>query len=134
MSTDDQEERTTVYEEVLYPSTSNIQYLNESETATNRNQDDDDNDSNLDFVDMPFLEKFNKLLFQRPGSRALSVPSYFPFATMNQYISSNLLNKSNNAQQMQHQDQNTKNRSGTSKSNLKYFFYIFTRIKCILII
>jgi hypothetical protein len=74
---------------------------------------------------MPFLEKFNKLLFQRPGSRALSVPSYFPFATMNQYISSNLLNKSNNAQQLQQQqqqDQNTRNRSGTSKSNIKYNF------------
>ena len=78
---------------------------------------------------MPFLEKFNKLLFQRPGSRALSVPSYFPFATMNQYVSSNLLNKSNNTQQSQlqqhqhQQDQNSKNRSGTSKSNIKYYFY-----------
>lgn len=129
MSTDDQE-GTTVYEEVLYPSTSNIRYLNESEIGTNKNQDDDDdNDSNLDFVDMPFLEKFNKLLFQRPGSRALSVPSYFPFATMNQYVSSNLLNKSNNTQQSQlqqhqhQQDQNSKNRSGTSKSNIKYYFY-----------
>ena len=40
------------------------------------------------------LERFNKILFQRPGSRAMSVPSYFPFATLNRYMSSNLLKKS----------------------------------------
>ncbi len=34
-------------------------------------------------IDMELLEKFNKFLFQRPGSRALSVPSYFPFNSVN---------------------------------------------------
>ena len=34
-------------------------------------------------IDMSLLEKFNKVLFQRPGSRALSVPSYFPFKSNN---------------------------------------------------
>jgi hypothetical protein len=31
----------------------------------------------------PQLEKLNKYLFQRPGSRAFSVPAYFPFFTSN---------------------------------------------------
>lgn len=30
----------------------------------------------------PVLQKLNKYLFQRPGSRAFSVPAYFPFYTM----------------------------------------------------
>lgn len=34
-------------------------------------------------IDMALLDRFNKFLFQRPGSRALSVPSYFPFKSVN---------------------------------------------------
>ncbi|CAF0839419.1 unnamed protein product [Brachionus calyciflorus] len=55
-------------------------------------------------IDLPYLDRFNRALFQRPGSRALSVPSYFPFATMNRYSSSNLVMKS-------------KKRTATSKSD-----------------
>ena len=50
----------------------------------------DSNYFKVDELDLPYFEKFNKLLFQRPGSRALSVPSYFPFATVNQFTSMNL--------------------------------------------
>ena len=34
----------------------------------------------------PHLEKLNKYLFQRPGSRAFSVPAYFPFFTSTKTI------------------------------------------------
>lgn len=34
-------------------------------------------------IDLSLLERFNRVLFQRPGSRALSVPSYFPFQSVN---------------------------------------------------
>jgi hypothetical protein len=51
------------------------------------------NQSDSSGVDLNLLEKFNRVLFQRPGSRALSVPSFFPIANQNHYSTSNLLNK-----------------------------------------
>ena len=51
------------------------------------------NANNQNSLDLNLLEKFNKMLFQRPGSRAISVPSFFPIASMNHYATSNLLNK-----------------------------------------
>ncbi len=102
--------------------------MQESDRNTKKQYDNDeeDSDSNYDFVDMPFLEKFNKLLFQRPGSRALSVPSYFPLATMSQYVSSNLLAKSNNPEQNNAINTSNKKRIETSKTNAKYVYYIIT--------
>jgi hypothetical protein len=74
---------------------------NESHTTTNNNNNNNKNDFEIDFehsinnIDLPLLEKFNRVLFQRPGSRALSVPSYFPFASVNFSASSNLFNNNN---------------------------------------
>ena len=45
---------------------------------------------NINDLDLPFLERFNKALFRRPGSRALSVPCYFPFASINFSTNTNL--------------------------------------------
>jgi hypothetical protein len=56
------------------------------------------------YADLPYLEQFNRILFQRPGSRALSVPAYFPFASLNRYNSSNLLNKSGNLANANYQE------------------------------
>lgn len=75
------------------------------------NDTDADPDSGLQ-IDLPYLERFNRALFQRPGSRALSVPSYFPFASIGHYNSSNLFNKASNS---------NKKRIATSKSNTNSF-------------
>jgi hypothetical protein len=76
-----------------------IEFLN----SVNQNQSENPQEP----LDLNLIEKFNKLLLQRPGSRALSVPSFFPIASMNQYTSSFLLNKP---------VENAKTRQGTSKS------------------
>lgn len=68
-------------------------------TAFNRNKintsNEIDDESNLidsqPLLDESELEKLNRMLMQRPGSRALSVPAYFPLATLNRYENSFLL-------------------------------------------
>jgi hypothetical protein len=90
LSTDDQEGSTTVAGGGFgYASGSN---LNESRTTANKNDFEIDFENSINNIDLPLLEKFNRVLFQRPGSRALSVPSYFPFASVNFSASSNLFN------------------------------------------
>lgn len=127
LSTDDQEGRTTVGA-ILFGSASNNNNLNDDSMITNKltNNDFDDmingfyNDNEIELessfhIDLPYLERFNRALFQRPGSRALSVPSYFPFASINHYAASNLFKSNQN---------DKKNRTATSKSNkssLKFF-------------
>ena len=123
LSTEDPEGRTTTGPALLYASASNNQPNEElsqysgtkQQNYTNSNENDNDFDNpnrfDLSNIDLPYLEKFNKVLFQRPGSRALSVPSYFPFASINHYTSSNLFNKSSDGR-----NSNVKKRTGTSKS------------------
>ena len=139
LSTEDPEGRTTAGPAILYASASNNR-ANEDmsqnsgtkqQTHTNtdnENETDFDNPNRFDLsnIDLPYLEKFNKVLFQRPGSRALSVPSYFPFASINHYTSSNLFNKSSDSR-----NSNAKKRSGTSKSvksSSKYMILFFNKI------
>lgn len=43
--------------------------------------------------DLQLLERFNRMLFQRPGSRAMSVPAFFPIASMDQYSTSNIVSQ-----------------------------------------
>ena len=94
MSTDDPDR--TFEDTTLFISTSNKDYhfkqSNIDEILQNFYADSNIVDSNLQ-IDIPYLEKFNRALFQRPGSRALSVPAYFPFATINRYASSNLMTR-----------------------------------------
>ena len=122
LSTEDPEGRTTAGPAILYASASNnngndemSQYSdtknNNTNTQYNDNEFDNSNHFDLSNIDLPYLEKFNKVLFQRPGSRALSVPSYFPFASINHYTSSNLFNKSSDSR-----NSAVKKRTGTSKS------------------
>ena len=118
LSTEDPEGRTTAGPAILYASASNnnvndemSQYSDTKNNNYNDNEFENSNHFDLSNIDLPYLEKFNKVLFQRPGSRALSVPSYFPFASINHYTSSNLFNKSGDSR-----NSNTKKRTGTSKS------------------
>ena len=62
---------------------------------TNANKELESSTYGTNNIDLQLLEKFNKVLFQRPGSRALSVPSYFPFASINFSTNSNLFLKAN---------------------------------------
>ena len=122
LSTEDPEGRTTAGPAILYASASHnpanedlSQYSGTKQTNnyTGDNEHDFDTSNRFDLsnIDLPYLEKFNKVLFQRPGSRALSVPSYFPFASINHYTSSNLFNKSSEGP-----NSNVKKRTETSKS------------------
>jgi hypothetical protein len=122
LSTEDPEGRTTAGPAILYASASQnrvnedlSQYSGTKEnnyTTENEHDFDTSNRFDLSNIDLPYLEKFNKVLFQRPGSRALSVPSYFPFASINHYTSSNLFNKSSEGDRTS----NGKKRTATSKS------------------
>lgn len=111
LSTEDPEGRTTGGPAILYASATN-NLADESQYSAKMNDNGLENpfdfEASINNVDLPFLERFNRVLFQRPGSRALSVPSYFPFASINHYTSSNLLNKPAQT--------DTKKRDGTSKS------------------
>jgi hypothetical protein len=81
-----------------------------------------DNEEIIDFGrffnDQDEIERFNKSLMQRPGSRALSVPAFFPLALINRYTSSNLL-LSNNRQQPQAQAREQNGRVKSNKSSNK---------------
>jgi hypothetical protein len=102
LSTEDQGRQSTFTGGLLYASGSNVAESrnttinkNNSESNSN-NQNSNNNNNNINNnnnnnIDFNLLEKFNKVLFQRPGSRALSVPSYFPFASINFSTNSNLL-------------------------------------------
>ncbi len=86
------------YESEVYKSEWNKQ---KSFTGNDFNGDELDSANN---IDLPYLEQFNRILFQRPGSRALSVPAYFPLASLNRYNSSNLFNKSGNLSNINNQE------------------------------
>jgi hypothetical protein len=77
---------------------------------------DDINSMNEHIDDLNYLERFNKALFQRPGSRAFSVPSYFPFASINHYTSSNLLKQRTNSKKVLQPDSSF-SRIKTAKMN-----------------
>jgi hypothetical protein len=92
--------RTFVFEDESNESGGNQTNFMELLTYFNQNE-------NQSGMDMNLLERFNKILFQRPGSRALSVPAFFPIAHQNHYTTSNLLNKASAG----------KKRVDTTKSN-----------------
>lgn len=121
LSTDDPDR---AFEDTLFVSASNKEHhfkpSNIDEMLQNFYADSNILDSSLQ-IDMPYLEKFNRALFQRPGSRALSVPAYFPFATINRYASSNLMNRGK------------KSVSKSGKSEFKYFIKNFKSNKIIFI-
>lgn len=74
------------------------------------------------FNDQDEIERFNKSLMQRPGSRALSVPAFFPLALINRYTSSNLLLSNNRPQpQAQAREQNNRVKSNKSSNKLVSF-------------
>lgn len=50
------------------------------------NGEENDENALSPSVYFPHLEKLNKYLFQRPGSRAFSVPAFFPFFTSNKVV------------------------------------------------
>ena len=62
-------------------------FYNSGSKRINESQGNKTNDTESLFknhnIDLSLLERFNRVLFQRPGSRALSVPSYFPFQSVN---------------------------------------------------
>lgn len=91
--------------------------LNESRTTTNKNDFEIDFENSINNIDLPLLEKFNRVLFQRPGSRALSVPSYFPFASVNFSASSNLFANEN--------VQSKKSGTKSVKNSAKYSHFFF---------
>jgi hypothetical protein len=60
-------------------------FVAQSANTLSSEDHNDSNDNSDDFAGHnldPAFQKLNKYLFQRPGSRAFSVPAYFPFFTL----------------------------------------------------
>ena len=93
LSTEEQEGRTTIAPAAATYSRSgnNEDYLTIEDTLTVTANENEEMDFSKLFNDQEEIERFNKVLMQRPGSRALSVPAFFPLALINRYTSSNLL-------------------------------------------
>jgi hypothetical protein len=111
LSTEDQEGRTTI-----------APAYSQSNSNLNDLRTNDENEDNLNLVNQYYLdeelERFNRTLMelQRPCSRALSVPAYFPLASMNRYTSSYLLSNKQNLNETNEQRVKT---AKSIKSNSK---------------
>lgn len=123
LSTEDHEGSTTIAGGGFgYASGSNI---NESRTTANKNDFEIDYENSINNIDLPLLEKFNRVLFQRPGSRALSVPSYFPFASVNFSASSNLFTN----ETVTKKSNGTKSVKSSAKYDLFNLYFFFCKRK-----